>query len=446
MKQRLTDWMERYCVPGAVVGWMYNGRTEIAAAGTINVDTGANVIPDTLFQVGSITKAFTATLVMQLQERGLVNLDAPAVNYLPELRFADDALTRRILVRHLLSHMSGVDGDLRTGYGRGDDCVEHYVAACHSLGFLYPPGTAMSYSNTGFVVAGRIVERLTEVVWDEALKFDLLQPLGLTHSVTLPEQALRFNTAAGHEVGPDRSISLTPVWHTERCMAPAYGLCATVPDLLTFAAMRMQGGLAPNGNRLLSQNSIDQMQQVQLEQPPLPGDASNRMGLGCAISDWSGHRVITMNGSAIGQMSSLRLLPERHFAVAVLTNSTTGRLLTDRVQRWLFESIGVKPAAPAQLPETPAKLDIGNYVGTYTCFDGSVIIEASDGKLFVRYIDASAPSASEDWAPLPLVPMSETVFIQQDPYVLTCTPLVFSDFEGGRPRYLWWGPMARRVD
>ncbi|MCB1692062.1 MAG: beta-lactamase family protein [Pseudomonadales bacterium] len=446
IKERLTGWMDRYCVPGAAVGWMCDGRTEIAATGTVNVETGANVIPDTLFQVGSITKAFTATQILQLQEKGLVSLDAPAVNYLPELRFADDALTRQILVRHLLSHTSGVDGELGAGYGRDDDCIARYVDACRSLGFMYSPGTAMSYSNTAFIVAGRIVEQLTKTTWDDALKSDVLHPLGLTHSVTLPEEALRFSTAAGHTVAPDRTISLTPVWHMERCTGPAHGLCATIPDLLSLAAMRMQGGVAPNGNRLLSQASIDQMQQVQLEQPPLPGDTQHRMGLGCALSDWGGHRVIAMNGGAIGQVSALRLLPARRFAVAVLTNSATGGLLTDRVLRWLFERIGVQPPAPVELPETPADIEIDKYVGNYDCFNGRVSIEANDGKLFVRYIEASAPSDSDDWAPLLLVPMSETVFIQQDPYLLTCTPVVFSEFEKGRPRYVWWGHMARRVD
>ena len=103
-----------------------------------------------MFQIGSITKLWTSSLVMQLVDEGTVDLDATVRTYLPEFRIADEAAASAITVRQLLTHTSGFEGDIFTDTGVGDDCVEKYLGVLHDVPQLFPPGTMWSYNNAGF--------------------------------------------------------------------------------------------------------------------------------------------------------------------------------------------------------------------------------------------------------------------------------------------------------
>jgi CubicO group peptidase (beta-lactamase class C family) len=339
MAERLATWIERYRVAGAAIAWMKDGAVTSAAAGVTNMNTGVETTPDTLFQIGSITKVYTTTLIMQLVDEGRIDLDAPPSKYLPDLRFGDAASAPAITVRQLLTHTSGVDGDFFDDHGRGDGCVERYVAACGGLPQLSRPGAMHSYCNAGFVVLGRIIEVLTGMGWDMALKERLLKPLGVTHTVTLPEDALRYRTALGHMFDASLAMIPSPQWTMARSAGPAGATPnSTVADLLAFGKMHMDGGVAQDGARVLSEESVRAMQAPQFALPETPGEGAAHWGLGWMLFDWGGRRVIGHDGGTIGQMSSLRLLPEERFGVAILTNaSPTGGLLTSRVLRWLFK-------------------------------------------------------------------------------------------------------------
>lgn len=446
MTGRLQTWMDRYRVPGVAMAWMHGDRIESAAAGVVNVNTGVAVTPDTLFQIGSITKVYTTTLIMQLVDEGRLELDSPAVQYLPDLRFADEAETRRVTLRHLLTHTSGVDGDFFEGFGRGDDCVAKYVEACARLPFIFPIGSMWSYCNAGFVVLGRIIEMMTGMSWDQALRKRLLDPLGAKQTVTLPEEALQHNTAAGHQVGPTLEISLAPVWGMERSCGPAGATpCSTVLDLLTFARMHMDGGVAADGARVLSEGAVRAMQEPQFELPAAPGEFPAHWGLGWMLFDWDGRRVFGHDGGTIGQASSLRILPEQDFAVAVLTNSLGGSLLTSRIMRWMFGCAGVEMPARPKPPESPAAVDLNAYTGVYERVSFRITVTLNDGQLSATYVNTAPVSEPLPPLPAPLVAVDASLFIQQDPYFRTFQPVIFSGFRDGRPEYLFANRVARRT-
>src|SRR5439155_26871412 len=155
-----------------------------------NIRTGAPATRDELFQIGSVSKVWTATIVMQLVDEGKLDLDEPVVTYLPEFKVADADVTARVTTRHLLAHTSGIDGDLFLDTGRGDDCLEKYVAAMADLKQNHPLGATMSYCNSGYTILGRLIEVLRGQPWDAVLKEKLFAPLGLTSAGTLPEEAL----------------------------------------------------------------------------------------------------------------------------------------------------------------------------------------------------------------------------------------------------------------
>src|SRR5262249_41028668 len=132
-QRRLAALAARHKVPGATLGMLRvrpDADDELAEAayGTLNVDAGVAATTESLFQIGSITKVWTATVVMQLVDEGLLDLDAPIAEVLPELRLSDPDVTKQVTMRHLLTHTSGIDGDVFTDTGRGDDCLEKYAA------------------------------------------------------------------------------------------------------------------------------------------------------------------------------------------------------------------------------------------------------------------------------------------------------------------------------
>ncbi len=448
MAERLRTWAQRYIVTGAAVGWIHGDESGSASTGVINVNTGVDVTPDTLFQIGSITKVYTTTLIMQLVDEGRVDLDATAVTYLPYLRFADPDLTRNVTIRQLLTHTSGVDGDFFDDFGRGDDTVARYVDACARLPFVFPPGEMWSYANAGFVVLGRIIEVLTEKPWRDALTERLLKPLGLTHTTTLPEEALLHRAAAGHMVDLSRKVTLTPVWSMSPSQAPAGSTpCASVEDLLAFARMHMNHGVAPDGTRVLSEASVNAMQQAQFDLPdPLIGAA--HWGLGWMLFDWDGRRVIGHDGGTIGQLSSLRVWPEQRAAIAILTNtSPTGRLLSDRVHRWLFGELGIELPARLKPPEQPAEVDLSLYTGTYERVSARIEVSERDGQLYSQYKNTGAlADVNQELPPQLLTPADASSFVGSAVIPGVFEPVRFSGFEDGRPRnLLLGGRVARRV-
>ncbi|HLB22883.1 MAG TPA: serine hydrolase domain-containing protein, partial [Dehalococcoidia bacterium] len=121
IQARLDEVAAKHGIPGMAVGLLSGEETLEAATGVVNIDTGVEATPDAVFNIGSVTKMYTATLVMQLVARGLVDLSAPITTYLPELRMEETADISDITVLHLLTHTSGIEGDCFFDTGRGDD-------------------------------------------------------------------------------------------------------------------------------------------------------------------------------------------------------------------------------------------------------------------------------------------------------------------------------------
>ena len=255
-----------------------------------------------------MSKVWTATLAMQLVDEGKLDLDAPVAEVLPELRLADAEVAKTVTMRHLLTHTSGIDGDVFTDTGRGDDCVEKYVALLAEQKQNHPLGATWSYCNAGFVLAGRVIEKLTGLTWDAALRQQICAPLGLRHTVTLPEEALLFRTAAGH-VDVTGDPVLAPVWQLPRSLGPAGLICSTPADVLAFARMHLTGGLAADGTRVLSAASAAAMTELQADLPD-KYSLGDSWGIGWIRFGWDGQRLVGHDGNTIGQAAFLRVLPD----------------------------------------------------------------------------------------------------------------------------------------
>ena len=304
---------------------------------------------DAVFQIGSITKVWTATVVMRLIDDGRLELDTPVVEILPDLKLSSPEMTKGVTIRHLLTHTSGIDGDVFTDTGRGDDCLEKYVEQLAEAPATHPLGATWSYCNSGYSLLGRVIEKLTGQTWDAAMKELLFEPLGLTRTGTLPEDALLHAAAIGHVSGGESPV-VAPVWALPRSLGPAGLITATVADVLAFARMHLAGGVAADGTRILSEKAAAEMTTFQTEVPDkyLLGDS---WGLGWIRYDWHGRRLIGHDGNTIGQAAFLRVLPEAGLAAALLTNGGNAHDLYEDLYGEIFaELAGVQIQDPLVPP------------------------------------------------------------------------------------------------
>lgn len=436
----------RHHVPGASLAVLDGDEIFELVTGVASLASTQPVTTETRFQIGSITKLLTATLVMQLVDRGLVDLDQPVVAYVPAFRLKDGDASAAVTVRHLLTHTSGIPGDHFLDTGRGDDCVERYVESLAELAPVHPAGAMFSYSNAAYVLAGRLVEAVTGQPWHKALEKAIVGPLGLSLE-TLPEDIILAPHALGHSGDPASGLRVAGVYAPPRSAGPAGATPAgTARDLLVFARAHLDDGRAPDGTEILSAGSAKMMRERHVDLPP--GHPIGGFGLGWALSTWDGERVIGHNGGTLGQLSNLSVMPERRLAVAILTNGPTGAALARDVWRDLFgELAGIEPPAPVAPADTSpvVDLDLDRYTGTYDTIGARTEVTVEDGGLTARVLPLFNLDPDTDVADpppaLPLIPLDETTFVAPEGAVVSFLELD----AGGRPRYLFNGRAARRV-
>lgn len=452
LQGRLATILERTKVPGAAAAVLHEGRVVAEAAwGKANLRSGVDATTQTVFQIGSITKVWTATLVMMFVDDGLLDVDAPVVTYLPEFAVADPEVSRTVTLRHLLSHSSGIAGDHFHDTGRGDDNLERYVASCHQLGQEHAIGAAMSYCNSGYSVLGRVLEVVDGKgrTWDAILRERLIDPLGLRHTNTLPEEALLHRAALGHPTVPGRD-GPTPsrVWTLARSAGPAGLITSTVGDLLTFVRLHLEGGRAGDGTPLVSEESLRRMLEPQIAIPDR-WTLGDRWGLGWILFDWDGHPGYGHDGATIGQFAFLRVLPDTGTALAVLTNGGEARRAFNELATEVFADVaGVTvPAVPA-LPEAPPDVDLTRYAGAYRRLNVEAELRVKEGQLVAAVTQggelAMMTPPEHRTQRLVLRPVDREVFLALAETAPDAppAPFVFFDFDGDRPQRFHFGARA----
>ena len=408
LQERLDVLREKYGVPGASLAVLSPGSTTAVASGVLNLATGVPATPDSLFQIGSISKVWTATVVMQLVDEGLVGLDEPVQRYLPAFRVSDPDVSATVTIRHLLAHNSGIDGDHLEDTGRGDDVLEKYVTSCADLRQVHPIGAAMSYCNTGYSILGRVIEVVTGTLWDDAMRTRLFAPLGLTHTVTLPEEALRYRTAIGHIQLPGQDLMPSPAWGLPRSLGPAGTICATATDLLAFAAAHLADGATAGGDRVLSVGSAEAMRQPQVAVPSGGYELfPDQWCLGWSAFSWNGRSVVGHDGQTIGQSAFLRLVPDCGVAIALLTNGGDPMgLFLDLSRDLLAEFADVEMPPPATPLDPAPQFDPAPYLGVYSREGARLEVVARAGEILgIQTITGPAAAMMPDPLELPLRPL-----------------------------------------
>lgn len=422
LQKHLDETAARSGVPGAVVAVGQGNALAEAATGVVNRATGVASTPESVFQIGSVTKVWTAALVMQLVDDGLVDVDQPVRRYLPGFAVVDPEATETVTVRHLLTHTAGFDGDLFEDTGRGDDALDRYLAylggAAHQIA---APGTLFSYCNSGFSVLGALVARLRGGTWESVLRDRLIEPLGAEHMALLAEEAILFRAAAGHVKLPGADdYSVVRQWQLPRSGGPAGATpCAAPRDLVRFGRMFLSGGLTAGGVRLLSEDALAAMAAPQVAVPGVPVRGNGDQGLGIALFDWDGAAVIGHDGGTVGQSALWRVVPEHQLVVAISASGATPRFFDDLLDPIVYELTGrtvpPRPVPPSD-PVPPAALDLRRYAGRYRYPLYSFDVIATDAGLEVTATPDGVAAQGGDAATTErYVPLSGDTFVSERP-------------------------------
>lgn len=410
LTSRIQKDMKRLRVPGAAVGVWHKGRENCAGFGVTSVENPLPVTPETLFQTGSISKTYTATLLMQLVEQGKLDLDEPVRKYLPELKLSDERAAEQVTTRNLLTHTGGWVGDYFNDFGNGDNANALMVQDIARLPQVQPLGKIWSYNNTGFNIAARLIEVLAGKPYETAAQEMLLDPLGLKMSFFYPSDIFfthRFVTGHHRERG---KTHVSRPWAIGRAGNGVGGVISNVNDLLKYARFHMGDGRSETGARVIARKSLKAMRVAQI----------NAGGRGEMCITWFRNEIGGLTrfghgGATHGQQAYFFFIPEKEFALAILTNSDDGGIITANSIVWAHELyFGVKAQTPRPIavPKSEMKELIGRYqIGT-ECFD----LKVAHGTLTLHHIPLGGfptPSAP----PGPALPPIRFSFFEKEKLV-----------------------------
>ena len=361
---------EQHSVPGLAIGMIVGGEEHTTTLGVTSIENPLEVTDDTLFQIGSTTKTVTATALMRLAEEGELGLDDRVQDHVPELELADPTVAKSVTIRQLLNHTAGWAGDLFVDTGNGDDSTARYVEEMKELPQLTPPGMLGVYNNAGFTLAGRIIEKITGETYEQAAGHLVIEPLGMDHSLFEPAAVMLQRFAVGHNVHPDGRVEVASPWQIERSGLANGGLVSSLGDQLRYARFHMGDGATSDGSRLLSEQSM-----VEMQTPVVEFTNDRWVGLSWMISDLDGTKLVAHGGTTTGQTSDFWMCPELGIAFTSLTNGSTGHLLNHKLSmmaRKLFldyEAPEIKPI----VVEDPG--DLHEYAGRYFIEPNREILE-----------------------------------------------------------------------
>jgi CubicO group peptidase (beta-lactamase class C family) len=395
LAQQVQRVMQSEQVPGVSVAVWHQGEIVLQRGfGVAQVGRAGAVDADTLFKIGSATKAFTAAALAILVDEGKLAWDSRVAELLPGFALADPWVTAEFRVEDLLTHRSGL------GLGAGDLMLwpqpNHFSRRdiVQNLRYLPLPGrfrADYAYDNLLYIVAGEVIAAVSGMPYEDFVQRRLLAPAQLDdcHAGPVPAAA-RDNLAAPHLLDAGQVVVDLPnlAATTDIVSAAAGGMHCSAAALLTWLRTLLDGGVTPAGRRLLSEASRDRLWQP-VTLMPLSAQRAERdhshfytYALGWRVQDMFGRRVIHHSGSLSGMYAWTAMVPELDLAIVVLTNRSSGLArsalsysllmpyLTDEPTDWLAyfrrETAPApgEPAAPT-VPEPGIALAQDALVGRY---------------------------------------------------------------------------------
>lgn len=383
--------MKEYGVPGASVAVVKDGEVVyLKGFGVRNAAGKDKVDGDTVFQLASVTKTFTAASVASMVDRGKIGFDEEVIKIIPDFALMDPYSTRYTTPRDLLAHRTGLPaftGDIfdHLGYSREEVIkrVRYFTPACSFR-------EEANYSNIGYFLAGETAAYAANASWEEVVMENIVKPLGLKHTGFTYEMDKEQNLALPHAVVDGETKVIAP--NQQRVLAPAGAMTSSTSDLARFLIMHLDGGKY-KGKTILSQDSVEQLFKPAIvdeasfaELPPITGDNGFSYGLAWGIYYWHDHKILEKGGALDGYRSVVVLVPDMKLGIAVLANMNL-TVLPEAVRAFVLEQylgdagydmqeaimerskkiaemIGLDRTVKPENPRPPSK-ELDAYAGTY---------------------------------------------------------------------------------
>ena len=322
--------MQQRNIPGFAIAVVRDYRVVYAAGFGVRSLNNKNdkVTPLSLFHMASITKPFVATSVMQLVEKGKVDLDRPVVKYLPYFRLNDERYAI-ITVRQMLSHISGMPDvrDYEWNKPQYDDgALERYVRSLSNQSLIAAPGEKFRYSNMAYEVLGDLIAKVSGMTFEDYVKTNILEPLGMKSSTLLVKQTNPSLLTTPHIMNDSYETAVSEVFPYNRMHSPSSTLYSNVLDMSRWAMANMKRGEL-DGKRILKDSTYDIMWKP-------AGDQWQQIGISWFLGKYREHRTVSHSGGDTGFVSNLVMIPEQSIAVVMMSN---------------FDRAGLRPLTNAAL-------------------------------------------------------------------------------------------------
>ena len=370
-------------IAGASVSVVQGGReVAVRAYGWADLELRVPTPEGAVYEIGSVTKQFTSVALLQLQEQGLVDLDAEIGEYLPDFPTQGN----RITVRELLDHTSGIRGytempEARPYFVRRVP-QDSLVALFAAHPFDFPTGEHLIYNNSAYYLAGMILETVSGVGYEEYVEERLFGELEMHRSHYCSETEIQESKVNGYDAGEDGLVHKGFIVHNVPFAAGS--LCSTAMDLAVWLK-------ALHGGRALSEESYRQLTQ--------PGDLNDgtrtRYALGLATSDILGHRALHHGGGINGFLSESLYLPDEELAVVVLVNSTGPPGPSALAREIVKVMVGDRTPAPEPFEGDPAWYE-GTYGGPARGGEAEVRVVADGDVLTVATVTVGGAEVPAD--------------------------------------------------
>jgi CubicO group peptidase (beta-lactamase class C family) len=326
MNRALTNWR----IPGVAVCVVKDGKVVVMKTyGVKELGLPAKIDENTLFMIGSNTKAFTATALAMLQDKKLLSLDDKVTKYIPEFKLDNKAAGEMATVRDLLCHRLGFQtfqGDF-TFYNTSLSRREIIEKMGH-VKATYPFRTKWGYTNSAFLTAGEMIPKVTGKPWEVYLKENIFAPLGMTNTIALTaDMPKSLNRTAAHTLVDGRLVAI-PYCQIDG-LAPAGAISSSISDMSKWVMALLDNGKV-GSRQVIPQAAIAatrEPQDVVSSVRHLNGETNYQLyGLGWFLQDYSGHRIVMHDGGVNGYVSSVTLVPQDRLGIIILTNTDQNSL------------------------------------------------------------------------------------------------------------------------
>jgi CubicO group peptidase (beta-lactamase class C family) len=420
-------------IPGLALGIVYDQEVIWSKGyGVEDLESREPVTPATLFRLGSVSKLFTATAILQLRDQGKLRLDDPVAQHLPwfELQSTLEGAPA-ITIRHLLTHTAGLPREVAFPCFSTHECPsrEEIIAAVPNQRAVYPPNKTYKYSNLGMVLLGEIIVSVSGETFADYIEQHIFEPLGMTRAAVVPSAELREQMATSYlRRLPDGTRRLSEYYETNG-VAPAASIVSSLDDLARFAALHLGANPEFGDGDVVKASTLHEMQRPHW----VYSNWSGGMGLGFRISRREDKTLVSHGGWIGGDRTHFLLVPEEKLAVIAMVNAEDGVPYQFSYQTLDLVGEAIAESTAPALAERRADPTWEPYLGDYADPWGRESQVMILDERLVLYSPSYPPSDNAAGGITPLEPVGDNVFEIPDG-----GRVIFELDEEGRVEHIQW--------